>query len=211
MSKKKAITFWSTILLFGALWGMAEATVGYVLHFLPALIAGSIMFPFAGVILYQVHRKTDRYDAMLYTGVVAAAIKGVNLLLPQYSIFKTINPMISIVFETLLVTAFIAWMAPSKDKTLFIALPLASIGWRVLYLAYMGVQYAATGFLAAQLQSAGALVSFVMLEGILSAAIAVGLGYAVREFLSRHSWNIRWHFSYSVMSVALAVALTLLL
>ncbi len=211
MNKVKGLRFWSTVLLFGALWGIAEATVGYVLHFLPALIAGSIMFPFAGVILYYVHKKTNRLDAMLMTGIVAAAIKGVNLLMPQYSVFKTINPMISIVFESLMVTAFVGLFVSSKKKSLFYALPIASVTWRLLYLGYMGIQYAATDFLAAQLQSFGAMVSFVVLEGILSAALAIGLGLAVGGMKKIHPVHIRLRFSYSLLTVALAVVLTILL
>ncbi len=45
MNKKE---LWTTIVFFGGLWGgLLEATLGYVLHLVPAYISGIIMFPIA--------------------------------------------------------------------------------------------------------------------------------------------------------------------
>ena len=112
--KNKGIKFWSVILFYGSLWGIVEASVGYVLHFLPALIAGTILFPFASIMLYKTYKDTQSKSAMLAVGIVAAAIKALNFLMPIANPFKVINPMVSIVLEALVVMAFVTLVANAK-------------------------------------------------------------------------------------------------
>ncbi|WP_258878022.1 hypothetical protein [Candidatus Xianfuyuplasma coldseepsis] len=159
------------ILFFGALWGIVEATLGYVLHLIPATIAGSILFPIAGLILYRAYNVTGSKGALLWIGVVAATIKSVNFFLPQYSIFKTINPMISIVMEALMVVVVVSLLTSDKQVPKLLAFPIASIAWRGLFVMWMGFQYATTGNLAPYLATPALIADFIIITGLLSGAI----------------------------------------
>ena len=84
--ENKKIKLFTQIIFYGALWGFLEATLGYVLHWIPTLIAGTIMFPIASVILLRAYNKTKSKSALLYIGLVAATIKSIDLLLPSFSV-----------------------------------------------------------------------------------------------------------------------------
>jgi hypothetical protein len=170
--KNKGIKFWSVILFYGSLWGIVEASVGYVLHFLPALIAGTILFPFASIMLYKTYKDTQSKSAMLAVGIVAAAIKALNFLMPIANPFKVINPMVSIVLEALVVMAFVTLVANAKWPVKISAILVSSILWRSLYLVYMAGQMLFTGYVATQIASVTAMMDFVLISGLLSGVMA---------------------------------------
>lgn len=159
------------ILFFGALWGIVEATLGYVLHFIPGTLAGSILFPIAGIILYRAYNVTGSKTALLWIGVVAAMIKAVNFFLPQVSIFKTINPMMSIIMEALMVVAVVSLLTSEKQPVKLLAFPVASIAWRGLFVGWMWFQYTTTGNLAPYLATPALITQFIVITGLVSGAI----------------------------------------
>ncbi len=177
MNKTNKLKFFTIIVFYGSLWGILEATFGYFLHFVPTLIAGSVMFPVASYILYKGYQKTQSRFSLLYMGVVASAIKAIDLLLPQFSYFKTINPMISIILESLVVVLIVNMVVSKKPVNKYLAFPIASISWRTLYVLYMGVQFVATGFVATQIASFSGFANFVLIQGLISGAIASMLIY----------------------------------
>lgn len=201
----------SAILYYGSLWGILEATLGYILHLLPALIAGSIMFPIAtGILLRAVQAGGKRLDLVLI-GVLAALIKSVNLLLPQISVWKTINPMLSILFEALAVVAVIGVVTRKHPVLAFLCLPLASIFWRALYLGFSGIQYGITGFLSTHLENAANLFRFLLLYGLLSGAVAAFLVYLGLSLKKR--WQLAWEIKalLALPALGLAILLTVVL
>ncbi|MCD6482206.1 MAG: hypothetical protein J7K80_00525, partial [Candidatus Izimaplasma sp.] len=151
--ENKKIKLLTQIIFYGALWGFVEATLGYALHWIPTLIAGTIMFPIASAILLRAYNKTNSKKALLYIGMVAASIKGINLFLPSYSIFKTINPMMSIVLESLLVFAVVILFTSEKITNKVAAAQIASIGWRVGYVVFMTIQFVFTGYITYSISS----------------------------------------------------------
>ncbi len=172
---------WVDIIYFGAIWGILEATLGYFLHFIPTFVAGMVMFPIAATILLRAYQKLQSKSALLGIGLIAALIKAVNLPFSPFSIWKTINPMAAIVFESLMVVAVVALVVRPKRITQLIALPLASVGWRGLYLAYMGIQFALTGFLADHLANIHVAIEFAVVGGILSGVVAYVLYFGTRN------------------------------
>lgn len=173
----KKFNLLTQIIFYGALWGFLEATLGYALHWIPTLIAGTIMFPIASVILLRAYNKTNSKKALLYIGMVAASIKSIDLFLPSYSIFKTINPMVSIVLESLLVFAVVMLFTSEKITNKIAAAQIASIGWRVGYVTYMVAQFAFTGFVAYSISSFAHILEFVVLSGVIGGLLASGLIY----------------------------------
>ena len=175
--ENKKIKLLTQIIFYGALWGFIEATLGYALHWIPTLIAGTIMFPIAAAILMRAYNKTNSKKALLYIGMVAASIKSIDLFLPSYSIFKTINPMVSIVLESLLVFAVVMLFTSEKVTNKIAAAQVASIGWRVGYVLFMTAQFVFTGFVAVSISSMANFLQFVILSGAISGLMATALIY----------------------------------
>lgn len=173
--ESKKIKLITQIIFYGAIWGLLEATIGYFLHFVPAMIAGTIMFPIASVILLKAYNKTNSKAALLFIGGVAAAIKSIDLFLPSFSIYKTINPMMSIVLESLLVFAVVMLFTSEKVTNKLAAAQIASIGWRVGYVFYMLIILATTGFAADPLLSVINLVQFTLISGVIGGILASSL------------------------------------
>ncbi len=105
MSENKK--FLNLVLFYGGLWGLAEATLGYLLHFLPTGVAGMIMFPVAFYFMSNLYKTTGMQSAVLMAGCVAAGIKLTGLAIPLQPPMSVINPAVSILLESLVIFAFV--------------------------------------------------------------------------------------------------------
>ena len=104
-----------TALLWGSVWGLGEATLGHLLHLarVPAL-PGLIMASFAVLVLGRVLARSRSAGAALLTGVVAASLKFLDLLLPGTEIAAILNPAQAILLEAL---AAAVWVRLTKMGT----------------------------------------------------------------------------------------------
>ena len=130
------------IIVWGAMWGIFEATVGYLLHGLSFGYSWLIWYPAVCFFMANVYRKTKKVSSILFIGLLCASIKMLNLFLPG-RIDKVINPAISIAFEALVAAAVVfaaKCLFKEKRKNLFtkalIALTM-NTGWRILYILYL--------------------------------------------------------------------------
>ncbi|MFW5889519.1 MAG: hypothetical protein ACOCUD_03970 [Bacillota bacterium] len=171
--KKTKLEMLSVVIFFGAIWGILEASLGYLLHFIPGFIAGTIMFPIVMFILYKAYKALGSKKAIFYVAVVAIMIKSINLALPLPTPFKVVNPMIAMALESLLVFAVIPMLESKKPVNIVSGIIVASIGWRLAYSGYLGINLLATGFLSDQIASLNAGIEFVLYSGLLSAAFAL--------------------------------------
>lgn len=201
-----------TIILFGSIWGIIEATVGYVLHIIPGLslyMSGAVLFSFASYILYRAYKLTNSKAALLYIGMVAAAIKSVNFFLPLASPFKVINPMLSIIMESLVLIAVMTMVTKDNPVQKFTGLLLASFSWRMLFYVYMGYQFISTGFV--YLSNMTQYLEFFGIYAIGSAFAAFGLLYLDKIVLKNNTLLRRVSPIVSFASLAIAIVLTLVL
>ncbi len=178
----KNLKLLTQIIVYGSIWGILEATIGHVLHFIPATIAGSIMFPIAALILYKAYNKTNSKASLFYVALIAAVIKSVDFLLPAISIYKTINPIVSIILESLVVVMVVNLLLSKKKVNNYIALPIASITWRAVFISWMVFQYITTGNLAPYIGTFNAGFEFVVISGLISGVIASGLLFIDKQF-----------------------------
>lgn len=200
----------SKIVFFGALWGLIEATLGYALHLLPALIAGSIMFPIVMFILYHAYKSLSSRKAIFFVGLVAILIKGTNLFLPFLFPAKTINPMIAMAIQTLLVFAVIPLFDSKKLSVKVTSIVLVSVTWRLAMIGYYGVNYLVTDFLDFRIRAFEPAISFVLTEGLISGAFAVGLIFATNPLKALAKFDrIRINPFVSTAVLVLAIVLTL--
>ncbi|MFA5421958.1 MAG: hypothetical protein WC344_04180 [Bacilli bacterium] len=179
-----------TVVLFGAIWGLLEATIGYLLHWLPSMVSGLVMFPIGATLMYWAFRNTDKKTVILYVGLIAAAIKAINLLmpLPPAGPIKVINPMISIVLQSLIVFGlsylFDRKTTAVKSTLLQVGiLAFAIVAWRGLFLVNQAINYGITGNLPNQLKDAAGILSFIFVNGGYEFLI-LGVIYAIYRLVS---------------------------
>lgn len=96
-------------LFWGSLWGLAEATLGHILHLLriPSL-AGFVMFPMGVFFMTKAYRDSGNLNMILETSMVAATIKLSNMLFPGTSPVDVLRPAIAIICESLVVFVLIS-------------------------------------------------------------------------------------------------------
>jgi len=202
------------IIFFGAIWGIIEASVGYLLHSLPVsiFISGTVLFPIVSYILYKAYKVTNSKTALLSIGVIAAAIKSVNFFLPFGSPFKIINPMLAIVMETLVVLVVITMLNKDDLKSKVTGFVVASIGWRLLYLSFNGIQYLSNGFQSDYILSFQAAIQFALLFALISAAVGVAILYIDSAIVKKTKVSLFKKINpvISLATLAIAIALTLL-
>ena len=137
-------TVFITALTIGALWGIFESTLGYLLHLLPVNLGFLVWYPIACYFLTKAYRESGRASAVLLTAMFASLIKLFNLILPG-RIDQVLNPAVSIIFEGIAVWAAVfifhrmhARMKNSRWLTAALALGANSL-WRVLFALYLAV------------------------------------------------------------------------
>jgi hypothetical protein len=91
----------ATALLYGAVWGLGEATLGHLLHLVrvPGL-PGLVMVPIAVAIMGRAARSGSA-AAVFLAGVVAASFKLFDLLVPGTDLLALSRPIQAILLEAL--------------------------------------------------------------------------------------------------------------
>jgi hypothetical protein len=203
----------SEILFFGALWGFLEATLGYLLHSLTILAAGTVMFAVATFIMLRAHQRSECRRVLLMIGLVAALIKAVDFFLPPHPIYgyvKVVNPMFCIVAETLVLTVVIPWVRSARLLPAFGGILAASLVWRVVFLGYLVGQDAWFGTVSTQLHSWDAALRFLGTDGLISAGLGIG-AYGLHRLWSRGIKSVTLPRLVALSMVILAILATILL
>lgn len=130
------------IIIWSAIWGIFEATVGYLLHLISFAYSWLIWYPAACFFMMNVYRKNGRISSVFFVALLSAAVKMLNLLLPG-RIDKVINPAVSIVLEAIAMVAIVYsanYLLRGKNKGPF-SKALMVLGmnstWRLLYALYL--------------------------------------------------------------------------
>jgi hypothetical protein len=128
------------ILFWGALWGITEATLGYVLHIFsipfPGL-PGLMMFPVAFVYMHKVYESTKEPVSVMHIAVVAASIKLTDLLFGGLMTIYVVNPALSLMIEALTVTVFFQLVKNNQRNIYFLEVFAMGWIWRAIFLGYM--------------------------------------------------------------------------
>lgn len=121
-------------LFFGSIWGVLEASLGYVLNMIPFGISGCIMFPIAFFIMTKAYEKTGSVAVIRMATIITALIKLTNLSLPFLPVVKVVNPAFAILLEGLGIALLIS-KTTFRNKVMTIKeIAFASMGWRIIYL-----------------------------------------------------------------------------
>ncbi|TVR57454.1 MAG: hypothetical protein EA426_12180 [Spirochaetaceae bacterium] len=170
-----------TVLLFGAIWGFAEATVGHALHLLPRLIAvpplaGFVMFPIGVVFMLAAVHATRRPATAFFVALVAATVKFSSVVLPSVSWVFVQNPVVAIVLQGLTVWGLVTVLGFGANRAKAVVAALsAGVVWRLAFAALsvsLGVRW---GLLT---RGTSAVVQFVVFDSLVNAVIIVVLLHA---------------------------------
>jgi hypothetical protein len=173
----------STIVGFGALWGLVESSLGYALHLASRLVpgiglAGLVMYPIAFALMYGAYRTTGNIFAPLLMSVIAAGIKMSSAILPTVPLLFVTNPALAILAEGAVVTLVVALTRGRTALTLGGA-AIGAFAWRALFLGLVFVLPVRKGIL---MKGPEALMTFLLIEAAVNAGvIGVGLWFASRS------------------------------
>jgi hypothetical protein len=184
MDKKNTIKMISAALFSGAIWGLIEATLGYIIHFIPTVsisISGAILFPIGLYFMYIAYEKTRRIETILYVGLITAMIKLSDFLLPvihhglTVPMVKIVSPAIAIIFEASFVYIVLYNIHGDILKFNFWHAVIAAVSWRILFVAYQSVLFI-TG-ISKSFINAGILniLQFIFVETAINSVIIFGM------------------------------------
>ena len=124
----------SIILFWGALWGVVEATIGYIIHALPfKMPTGSILFPIGYYFMQKSYKETKDLKSIFFTSAIAASIKLINLFIPTAQIVRVLTPSACILLEGLAVVSIFKLFEYSEEPIKFIHSLMMSLFWRIGY------------------------------------------------------------------------------
>ncbi|MEZ4387317.1 MAG: hypothetical protein R3D98_07005 [Candidatus Krumholzibacteriia bacterium] len=167
-------------LFWGAVWGLYEATVGYLIHSFVRMpgTASVLMVPFAVFCLLSATQSGGARRSAAVAALTAAAIKLVDLALPLPNLLAVLNPAAAILMEGLAFTLVARQLGlPGRRPTLpqaAVGALLFSTGWRVLFLGWSAV-LAAGWSVGMMKHGLHAPLGFLVRDSLLSAAVIVGL------------------------------------
>ncbi|HRY13807.1 MAG TPA: hypothetical protein P5309_09560 [Syntrophomonadaceae bacterium] len=198
-----------TIVVFGALWGLCEATLGYLVHMsaisliFPGL-GGFIMFPIGFYFMYQAYRQTgSRGSSIMMVSFLAASIKLIDFLVPGHILATVIMPALSIVLEGLVV--FLA-LRVRQNRT---AITWASViavcsSWRLLFLLACLSLGPIIGP-SALLSNINMFIRFVFVESMVNALLIYIVMYVPKPSTGRTIRPASSSWAYSLAALLLAV------
>lgn len=99
MKQKSFYTQFSPIIVFGSLWGLFEATIGWVMHLVHFKNTSLVLYPIAALLMTLAIRKTGKSSAAIFVAFIAAIIKLTNLFYGTVPAYWVVNPALSILFE----------------------------------------------------------------------------------------------------------------
>ena len=133
---KKYLT---AIVFYGSMWGILEASLGYILHsfVITTNLTGMVMFPLACYFMVKVYQQTDNFECLLFTSAVAASIKLVDLFVPAVPIDRVLHPALCIMLEGVIVFAIFKVLKGKIAEINFPQTLALCMSWRALYLMYL--------------------------------------------------------------------------
>ena len=104
-----------SVLLFGGLWGIVEASLGTILHMpfvkhTTFLASTTILVPIAFFLMGACYKRTQTFRSILYMGILAGGIKALSCLIFHMSF----NPVYYILIESLMMGVAVLVIRPKK-------------------------------------------------------------------------------------------------
>ncbi len=203
MSCKTRYSVFLNILLWGALWGIFEATVGSILHSVSFGYTWLVWYPAACFFMGSAYRNTGTVSSIIFVGLLCASVKMLNLLLPG-RVDKVISPAISIVFEALAMATFVSANHVFKNRKIPIRKLLTAISmntvWRLLFVLYLLVLVPDWMRNISVISSPEKFFSFFITQNLITSAV-IFAGYQFKSVILKPVEILERKLSLSVASV----------
>ena len=230
-NKKNILSILFPVLLYGALWGIFEATLGTLLH-LPAFEAGGlftkssiIMVPVAFLFMTLCYKKTNSLTSVVFVGLIAATIKLSTAIVVPFTIYVYF-PAIYIVVESLAMFGALAIFRPTSVLSLktFASFVVACFTYQFAYICICSITAVAAPGLTSNINAFESMANWKKVGekylftyngvAIIYALAIGGAAFGISKLLTK--LNVETKFDYKKIinspitaSVALAVAFAL--
>jgi len=189
------------IMYLGALWGLSEATLGYLLHWLPIGLAGALMFPIGAFFLYQAWQKDRSYTVVAAVTALAALIKSVDFFLPMPSPMSVINPISAILLQGVILSVLFPYL--EKKHSLLIDFGTV-FSWIFLFTAFQIIVFKPIdGLWLAALPEMIAVFAVISLLG--GAFLHVGISKERTFLIQITSFSPSWLHCMLIFAFAIAL------
>lgn len=227
-NKKKFLNILFPVLLYGALWGFFEATLGTLLH-LPAFELGGlftkssiIMVPLAFLFMTLCYKKTGLLVSTVFVGMIAALIKLSTAIVMGMTIYVYF-PAIYIIAESLAMFGALAIFRPNETLSLktFAAFVAANTIYQFAYISISSIVAVAAPALTNNINAFADMTNWKKVGekylftyngvAIIYALVIGGAMYGVLKLLTKLNIETKFDvkkiaYSPITASVALAVA-----
>ncbi|MDI9475288.1 MAG: hypothetical protein ACOX0L_07510 [Natronincolaceae bacterium] len=206
--RAEKIRYLSIILVWGAIWGIIEATIGNALHLLPFRVpTGSVLFPIGYFCMQKSFGETGDIKSMFFTASVAASIKFVNFFSPITPVIKVINPAACVLLEGLAVaTVFTIYKYKDSDIGFKQSLIMSS-SWRIgYYILAFGIFIPLMLMEASSVVGLSRFVEFFIINGLVNSMIIYAYGKIASR--SKRISRIKYNLPISASLFLLAIFVT---
>lgn len=152
----------SVWIFYGGLWGLIEATLGYLIHLGVPSVAGLLLFPIGAYLMVTAFKQSGKNSDLIKVASLASFIKLMDLFFVSNWLF-VINPAVMILLEGTLVMLFL-------KETAFKNALFASYGWRLLFIIYLLI-LSILGYEIRLFKSTIETIKFVCLDGLINAVM----------------------------------------
>ena len=213
---KRSLDILFSVLLFGGLWGILEATLGTLLHmpFVPGtmfLASTTIMVPIAYYLMGACYKKTGTFRCCIYMGILAASIKALSCVIFHMSF----NPCYHILMESAFMGVALLIIRPKK------ILSFAGLGTMILAnTLYLGTStlLRVNALTATPEVFWGNFEKYTFMFNCVAILYVFASGailYGVTKLAEKYNWNtegikkIIYHPAFASGVAVIAIALTL--
>lgn len=135
------MSFLSINIFYGALWGIVEASFGYLVH-LTNISSTFVLLPIAFFFMRQVYKSTGKISSILVISVISSSIKLLDIF-TGIRLDKVINPAISILLEGCAFAGLVFIVKKVEEKKninivqKYSLIFIMNTVWRVAYCLYL--------------------------------------------------------------------------
>ena len=209
-----------TILFWGGLWGIVEATLGTLLH-LPGFeeaglffASSAIVLPIAYCLMANCYKRTESFYAVYLMGVLAGLIKLTVAFVIGFTIYVYF-PAMYIVLEALAMGTALAVFRPKNVLSLktFAAVVVANTVYQFVYLCVRSMTSSSVFASMEAFNKTGVKYLFTLNGLAIVYTLVVGsISYGIVKLAEHFNWNIKFDLNKVIthpVTVGVILALSL--
>lgn len=186
-----------TNLLYGSLWGFAEATLGYLLHWILFPISGMIMFPIGFYFMKRAEKENEQSSSIFQVAVIAAVIKSVNLFMPNPMIYKALNPIFMILLQGCLVFVLLREDVLVDIKRVF----ATAFIWRMVFISILLVEFGSPSNIYYLSGGPSRIINFLLINPAINTVVIT----LIHKYSFKGKFKLNPNYGFLVLLLAISV------